>query len=444
MEKTQLMMGPEEVQQAISRHMNADGLDLVADYEKSRGSRIFDAKRGEFYLDFFGCFATIPLGYNHPRLRSKESLAQLGRAAVQKPSNPSLYSAELGSFLETFDQVAKPDYMKYLFLIEGGALAVENALKVAFDWKVRKNLANGHKSEKGHQIIHFQQAFHGRSGYTLSLTNTSDPNKTQYFPKFHWPRILNPKCVFPLDGPNLQNTIEDEEEALKQIRQAIGNNPDDIAGLILEPIQGEGGDNHFRLEFHQALRRICDENDILMIYDEIQTGFGSTGRMWAHDYWIQPDIVAFGKKSQVCGIMVSDRIDEVPENCFKVSSRINSTWGGNLIDMVRCRMILEIYRDEQIIAKSLDLGQKLIGELTQLQNEMPDIVSNVRGRGLFCALDLPDGDFRNRLRRNLFESKLIMLGCGTRSIRFRTALNIPEDDLFQGIEIIHKTLKKMV
>ncbi len=438
-------MGAEEVLQAVSRHMRTDGLDLVADYEKSQGSRIYDLKRGEYFLDFFGCFATMPLGYNHPRLRSEETLAELGRAAVQKPSNPSLYSAELGAFLETFDQIAKPDYMKYLFLIEGGALAVENALKVVFDWKVRKNFAKGFNLEKGHQIIHFNQAFHGRSGYTLSLTNTADTNKTKYFPKFDWPRILNPKCIFPLEErDNLEKTMGAENEAIRQIQQAINENPDDIAGLLLEPIQGEGGDNYFRPEFHQAIRRICDENDILMIYDEVQTGFGSTGKMWAHEYYVNPDIVAFGKKSQVCGIMVSNRVDEVPENVFQVSNRINSTWGGNLIDMVRCRLFLEIYRDEKIVDNSSRLGQMLLEELRRLQEEMPDLISNVRGLGLFCAIDLPSGDFRNRLREKLFENRMIMLGCGNRSVRFRTALNIPEEDLFQGVEIIRKTLKSMV
>jgi L-lysine 6-transaminase len=443
MEESSLTVAPEEVLATVSRYLQAEGLDLVADFRKSSGSRIFDTKRDRYFLDFYGCFSTIPLGYNHPKLSSEESLRELGRSAIQKPANPSLYSFELASFLNTFAEVAKPEYMKYLFLIEGGALAVENALKVAFDWKVRKNLDRGIQEERGHQIIHFRQAFHGRSGYTLSLTNTSDPNKTQYFPKFSWPRILNPKCRFPLEGSNLEQTIRDEQEAISQLFQAVEEYQSDIAGLIIEPIQGEGGDNHFRLEFHQTLRDFCDRNEILLIYDEIQTGFGATGKMWAHEYFVKPDILAFGKKSQVCGILVGERIDEVENNCFKVSSRINSTWGGNLTDMVRCRKILEIYREEQVIEKSRKLGGILIRELTRLQDENPEIISNARGRGLFCAIDLPSKQFRDQLRRKLFENGLIILGCGDRSIRFRTALNIPESDLLEGVDIIRKTIQEM-
>ena len=437
------MIQADQVRHIISRFMVADGLDLVLDLEKSRGARLFDAKRQEFFLDFFSFFATNPLGFNHPGLASDEFVWKIGKVAVQKPSNSDVYSRELAEFVDTFAREAKPDFMKYLFFIEGGALAVENALKTAFDWKVRKNLAKGIKEEKGYQVIHFQQAFHGRSGYTLSLTNTADVRKIQYFPKFNWPRIVNPKCTFPLVGENLARVEALERRALEQIRAAIARDPDDIACLIIEPIQGEGGDNHFRLEFHQALRRICDENDILLIHDEVQTGFGGTGRMWAGQHYVQPDIMTFGKKTQVCGIMVSERVDVVPENVFKVPSRVNSTWGGNLVDMVRCRRFLEIYREENILEHTRRMGEALLKELTRLQADFPDRVSNARGLGLLCAFDLPSADFRNRLRKKLFEHRLLLLGCGERSVRFRTALNIDEEALQQGVAIIRQTLGEM-
>jgi len=442
METTKLRIDAQHVKEVLSQCMLADGLDLVIDFDRSYGSRIYNAITGELFLDFFGCFATIPLGYNHPRLRSPEVVRELGRAAIQKPSNSDLYSIEMARFVETFCRVAKPEYMNHLFFIEGGALAVENALKVAFDWKVRKNFSAGYSEEKGLKVIHFQQAFHGRSGYTLSLTNTADPRKTQYFPKFDWPRVLNPKCRFPLEGANLDGVKEAEAKAVQQIQTAIDENPDDIACIILEPIQGEGGDNHFRLEFHQELRRICDENEILMIYDEVQTGLGSTGKMWAAEHYVQPDIIAFGKKAQVCGIMAGERVDEVPDNVFHVSSRINSTWGGNLVDMVRCRLHLEIYESERVVDYSAALGESFLKELRNLEGDFPGLVANARGRGLFCALDLPDRATRDRFVARLFENRLVMLGCGDRSIRFRPALNIPEEDLLRGLDIIRKTLRE--
>ena len=204
-------------------------------------------------------------------------------------------------------------------------------MKAAFDWKVRKNFKKGYKEEKGHQIIHFNQAFHGRSGYTMSMTNT-DPNKILYFPKFNWPRVLNPKITFPLTEENLKNVIAAENESLKQIKDSITNNKDDIAAIILEPIQGEGGDNHFRKEFFLQLRQICDESEVMLIFDEVQTGIALTGKWWAHQHYVQPDLISFGKKTQVCGVLSTDRIDEIEENVFRKPSRINSTWGGNMVD----------------------------------------------------------------------------------------------------------------
>lgn len=441
MEKAELELDARRAREVISRYMLADGMDLVIDLERSHGSRIYNGKTGEVYLDFFGCYATIPLGYNHPRMIAGKARDELSRAAIQKPSNSDVYSVEMARFVDAFGRLAKPDFMKYLFFVEGGTLAVENALKAAFDWKVRRNLAAGLPEDRGLQVIHFRQAFHGRSGYALSLTNTTDPRKTQYFPKFDWPRIPNPKCVFPLEGENLEQVEAAERDAVSKIREVLDERgAEQIACIIIEPIQGEGGDNHFRPEFHRELRRICDENEILLVYDEVQTGFGSTGRMWACEYYVEPDIIAFGKKSQVCGIMAGERLDQVPDNVFRTPSRINSTWGGNLVDMVRCRMYLEIYRDERIVEHSLWLGEMLIRELRNLEKEFPATVSNVRGKGLFCALDLPTREFRSRFLRTLFGKRVIMLPCGERSIRFRTALNIPEEDLMKGLSLIRATL----
>jgi len=423
--------------------MVTDGMDLVLDLDKSHGSRLYDAKRGEYFTDFFSFYATNPLGFNHPRLVSEEVVRELGRVAIHKPSNSDVYSPEMAEFVDTFARLAKPDSMKYFFFIEGGALAVENALKAAFDWKVRKNFARGVTEEKGFVVIHFREAFHGRSGYTLSLTNTADPRKTQYFPKFQWPRIINPKCRFPLEGENLRQVIETERQALEQIAEVIARQGEEVACLILEPIQAEGGDHHFRPEFHREIRRICDENDILLIYDEVQTGFGGSGRMWASEYFEKPDLLTFGKKTQVCGMMAGPRLDEVPENVFRVPSRINSTWGGNLVDMVRCRIYLEVYEEENLLAQVQKKGEVLLREMRDIEKTFPDKISNSRGLGLLCAFDLPNREMRNDFRRRLFDNRLIILGCGERSIRFRTALNITDEELEQGLGIIRKVLGEM-
>ncbi len=432
----------DQVIPTLSKYMLADGFEIILDLEKSNGVTIIDQITGDEYHDFFTFFASSPIGLNHPYLHSEEVTQVLGMIAVNKPSNSDIYTTYMAEFVETFAKVAKPDYMKHLFFISGGALAVENGLKVAFDWKVRKNFLKGYKEEKGHKVIHFKEAFHGRSGYTMSLTNT-DPTKVKYFPKFDWPRITNPKIKFPLEN-NLEEVIQLEDKAIAEINLAIKKNLDDIAVIIIEPIQAEGGDNFFRKEFLKKLRDIADENEILLMFDEVQTGFGLTGKFWASDYYVKPDIIAFGKKAQVCGIMVSDRIDDIDDNVFRVSSRINSTWGADLTDMVRSKFILDVIKNEKLVDNANKVGEHLKFQLSKIQEDYPALISNTRGLGLMCSFDLLSAEIRNQFRENCYKEKLMILGCGEKSIRFRPALNITENEIDKGLTIIRKVLSLMV
>ncbi len=426
----------DEVHEVLKQYMLVDGFDFVLDLKNSTGIYLVDEKTGDTYIDFFTFFASSPLGINHPKIQKIKD--ELGFAAINKTSNSDIYTTYMAEFVETFANIAKPDYMKYLFFVSGGTLAVENGLKVAFDWKVQKNFAKGYKEEKGHQVIHFKQAFHGRSGYTLSLTNT-EPNKIKYFPKFKWPRITNPKITFPVDS-HLDEINNLEQKAIDEIYSAIKNNPDDIAVIIIEPIQGEGGDNFFRREFFEKLREIADKNEILLMFDEVQTGFGLTGKFWAADHYVKPDIISFGKKAQICGIMVSDRIDDVEEHCFRKSSRINSTWGGNLVDMIRSKYILKTIQEENLVENSKEVGEHLLNRLKEIQTGFPNLISNAHGLGLMCSFDLPNTEIRNKFKNICLKEKLIILGCGEKSIRFRPPLNITKNEIDKGLNIIRKVL----
>ena len=445
-------MKTKDVRNQINRHMLADGMLQIIDLEKSHGSWLVDARDNREYLDLFSMFASLSVGYNHPYvLENKERLIS---SAMNKPTNSDVYSLEMAEFVSTMGKIAQPDYLPYAFYIEGGSLAVENALKTAFDWKVRKNIAKGING-KGTKIIHFKECFHGRTGYTMSLTDSPDPRKTLYFPKFDWPRIINPKIKFPLNDQNLNSVIENEKIAINQIKQAIHDNPDDIAGLIIEPIQGEGGDNHFRCEFFKELRSLANQEEFLLIYDEVQTGVGITGQMWCHqsftpkncqctceDASTAPDVIAFGKKTQVCGIFASKRLDEVDNHVFHESSRINSTWGGSLVDMVRFTLYLEIIEKENLVKNANSMGSHLSEHLTALEEKYEDKVSNVRNRGLFGAFDLIDSKSRDKLLEIILDEGAMMLGCGTKSIRFRPHLNITSSELDQGFEMIDRALKR--
>ena len=438
---TEIINPAEQVKKTLSKYMLADGFDFILDLKNSYRNKIIDERNGNEYIDFFTFFASSPLGMNHPALNSPEVRELLGYAAVNKPSNSDIYTTLMSEFVDTFSRIAMPDFMKHLFFIDGGALAVENGLKTAFDWKVKKNFKKGIKEEKGHQVIHFKEAFHGRSGYTMSLTNT-DPAKVKYFPKFSWPRITNPKIIFPLNE-HIEEVIKLEKLAIEEIKSAIKNNHDDIAVLIIEPIQCEGGDNFFRKEFFEQLRNITLENDILLMFDEVQTGFGITGKFWAYEYYVKPDIIAFGKKAQQCGIMVSERIDEVEDNCFKVSGRINSTWGGNLVDMVRSTQLLNVINKESLIEISAQRGKYLLNRLNEIQSEFPKLISNAKGIGLLCSMDFPGTELRDKFRKTAEKEKLLILGCGIKTIRFRPMLNITNDELEEGLQVIEKVLRFM-
>jgi L-lysine 6-transaminase len=311
---------------------------------------------------------------------------------------------------------------------------------------VRKNFRKGYRREVGHQIIHFEQAFHGRTGYTLSLTNTADPRKTMYFPKFRWPRIVNPKLRFPVDEAEVERVKGVEALAIAQVKQALVDNRDDVAALIIEPIQAEGGDNHFRPEFLAALRQLCDENEMLFILDEVQTGIGLTGRMWGFQtVGVEPDLFAFGKKMQVCGFASNDRVLDEPENVFNVSSRINSTWGGNLADMVRARKYLEIIEEENLVENARVVGEFLKGKLRELATEFPGRMGNVRGKGLFLAFDLPDGATRGKVLSTWLQKHNVMgLASGENAIRLRPALTLTKDEALVGVQRLRTTLKEVL
>ena len=427
--------------ETIGSRMLADGMDLIIDLDKSHGSWLVDGRNGREYLDLFSMFASMPVGYNHPYILKNND--RLLRSVINKPTNSDIYTMEMAEFVETMGKIAQPDYLPHSFYVEGGALGVENALKTAFDWKVQKNMSKGIK-EKGNQIIHLSECFHGRTGYTLSLTDSPDKRKTKYFPKFNWPRVINPKIQFPMNAENLENVISLEEQSIRQVKDAIYNNQNDIAALIVEPIQGEGGDNHFRGEYLQTLRELALENEFLLIFDEVQTGIGITGKMWAHQNFDEaiPDIIAFGKKTQCCGIFCGTRIDEVEDNVFNISSRLNSTWGGNLADMVRFTLYLEIIENEGLVEKAAESGAYLLKHLENLQNDYYPLVSNARGRGLFCAFDLPDGDVRDSVVNNIMDEGAVILGSGVRSIRFRPHLNISRNEIDQGISMIKNSLDR--
>jgi len=425
----------------LEEHILLDGFKIIIDLEKSRGSYLVDAATGHRLIDLYGFFGSMPVGFNHPYFEQPDVQKDLLRAAKVKVANSDVYSKAYAEFVGTFARVAGlPPLDRYLF-IEGGALAVENTLKAAMDWKVRKNMAAGH-GERGTEILHFRHAFHGRSGYTMSLTNT-DPRKTDLFAKFDWPRVSCPHIDFSLpESEREKGVIAREKKAAQEIQAWIAKRNVDICAIIIEPIQGEGGDNHFRGQWLKKLREICDENDILLIFDEVQCGMGTTGKMWCSQHFdVLPDLMAFGKKAQVCGIMAGPRLNEVKENAIRLPSRLNSTWGGNLTDMVRSTHFMRIIEQEFLVENAAKVGDHFLEQLRELQQYEP-MISAVRGRGLFIAFDLPDAKTREKFWKGLYDLGVLTLRSGERSIRFRPPLDITAEVVDEAIGLIRQYCRK--
>jgi L-lysine 6-transaminase len=433
---------PAKILSVLRHYTLKDGFQFVIDLEKSEGCYIYDATHKRKILDLFSFFATNALGHNHPRMLSdKQFLKDLRIAGIENPSNSDFYTKQYATFLKTFDKYAMPKEFLHAFFISGGTLAVENALKVAMDWKIQKNFKKGMKAEKGKQVIHFKQAFHGRSGYTMSLTN-SKPVQTDLFAKFDWPRIDNPKIAFPLTKASTEDVIKREKEAVKQIMKAFKDHRDDICAIIVEPIQSEGGDNHFRKEFLQELRKIADKEEAMLIFDEVQNGVGLSGKFWAYEHFgVIPDLLCFGKKMQVCGVMSTKRVDEVKDNCFTTPGRLNSTWGGNLADMVRATKIMEIIAKDKLVKNSAKQGAYILKQLEKLALNRK--ITNIRGRGLQCAFDLPTTKDRDGLIKKALENNLLLIGAGEKSIRLRPSLIIEKYHIDEAMGIIDKTMKAM-
>lgn len=435
------MISPNNVHSTLARHQLADGFDFVLDLARSHGSWLVDARDGREYLDFFTCFASWPIGYDHPGLRDAAFRERLLQAALNNPSNSDLYTSLMADFVQCFATHATPPGYPHHFWISGGALAVENAIKVAFDWKARKLGLDSIKDDGASLVaLHFRQAFHGRSGYTMSMTNT-DPKKVALFPKFCWPRVHNPAIVFDLEG-RIANDIEAEErKSCADIEEGFRQFKGRVACIVVEPMQGEGGDNHFRPEFLAKLRRYADENEALLVFDEVQTGFFGSGKpwLWQH-HGVAPDVVAFGKKTQICGLYANTRVDEVADNVFALPSRINSTWGGSLTDMVRSQRILEVIVADKLGDNVAAQGARFVAGLRSIARGA-SAVSNVRGVGSLAAFTLPDTATRGAWLDRMQERGFLALPSGPQSIRFRMPLSVSAGEVDRALEILSDCAK---
>jgi L-lysine 6-transaminase len=424
------MIDVKDVVRVLGSKILIDKDAIIVDLEKSQGSWLVD-KNGKQYLDCFSQFASQALGWNHPKMLAQKD--RLLNVSVNKIANSDMYTTQFAEFVSKFSEFTED--FNHHFYICGGAVAVENALKAAFDWKGKKIGLFNEKIYNDLKIIYLREAFHGRTGYTMSMTNNDNARnpKTYGFPKFNWKKIHNPKVWHELDSIDEIKAKNSETIAIQEAKKFLEKGL--VAAIVMEPIQGEGGDNHFRYEFLKAIRDLADEYDAMLIFDEVQTGLGLTGKTWAYQHFgVKPDIMCFGKKVQVCGMCAGDRIDEARDNVFTEPSRINSTWGGNIVDMVRSTMQMEIIQEEQLIENAKIVGDYFLEKLKQFNGK----ATNIRGRGLMLAFDLYSNEERDLFIKKLEQFGMLALSCGQKSVRFRPHLNFSKENADEAIDHIKK------
>lgn len=408
---------------------DARTIHFYQDAQRSQGNYLVDVD-GNTLLDVYGHIAALPLGYNHPDLLHAWRSGRFDWCAGWRPSLGVAVPPEWVNVAESLMRVA-PAGMAHVFTVTTGAEAVENALKAAFVALAARQRAgaparaeelaacmlNAQSRANAMKVISFTGGFHGRSLGSLSATRSKAIHKLD-FPAFDWPVVAFPANRFPLSEHAAVNA-EAEAASLAAVEACFLANPDNIAAVIVEPIQGEGGDRHASPEFFRGLRRLCTRHGAALIADEVQTGVGSTGRMWAHETWGvegAPDIVTFSKKMQLGGFYCR------PAFMPAEPLRIFNTWLGDPIRGAQAEVILEVIERDRLIEYSADVGARLVTRLEELQSAHPDVLAQARGQGTYAAIDVATAALRDRIVKAAQREGVELGGSGDRSLRFRPAL----------------------
>lgn len=377
--------------------------NIRIDFEKSYDSYLFDKKSKTYFLDFFSFFSSLPLGYNHQIFQEKTFINAIRRICSIKVANNAMETEEFNEFLDTFSKHKDMIMFQFFHFCCTGALAVESALKVAIDYKKSKNPI----------FISFKGSFHGINSWGL-VTDRFRPVdlRLNACPRLNWPKV---------------KSIEEIEKFIDK------NGANNIAAIIIEPVQATFGDRYFLPNLFIKLRELCTKNNICLIFDEIQTGFGTSGKMWYFQHLdIEPDIVVFGKKTQVSGIMVKEKFGDTFKNPVR---RLKVTFDGDLIDMIRCTYTLKAYNKYKILENVNKRSDELFGELKKIKS-----LKNLRRQGLLFAFDLASESSKKHFFESCFKNKLLVSPASYNCIRLRPNLNVSSSEIQKASKIIKNSL----
>lgn len=393
--------------------------------DHAKNAEVWDVE-GKRFIDFGAGIAVCNTGHSHPKVvaAAKAQLEKFSHTCIMV--NPYEVGVELA---EKLTDIAPGDSEKKAIFVSTGAEAVENCVKIA----------RAHTGRRG--IIAFNGGFHGRTNLTMALTGKITPYKNLFGP-------------FPGDIFHAPYPIDCHDISVKTSLKAIENlfkvdiASTDVAAIIVEPVQGEGGFYAAPSEFLQALRAICDEHGIVLIMDEIQTGFGRTGKMFNCEYAnVEPDLITMAKGIAggfpIAAVVGKSEIMDAP-----LPGGLGGTYGGSPVACAAALAVLDVIEEENLVNRSVEIGDIFNARLTQLQNQYPALIGEVRNQGSMIAIELfkdgdkeqPNTELTQAIIANAAKYGLILLACGFYSnvIRFLPALTISNETANEGLDQFDK------
>lgn len=394
---------------------------------RARNAEIWDVD-GNRLIDLGAGIAVNNTGHNHPRIQAAV------QAQVEQFSHTCLMVTPYESAVnlaEKLNRIAPGPSPKKSIFVTTGAEAVENCVKIA----------RSHTGRPG--VIAFKGGFHGRTNLTMGLTGKVKPYKAGFGPF--------PADIFHAPYPNAYHgvTVEESLAALDDLF-LCDIEPDRVAAIIIEPVQGEGGFYAAPTEFMQALRKRCDDHGILLIADEIQTGFARTGRMFATEYaGVEPDLMTMAK-GIAGGFPIAAVVGKAEIMDSPGPGGLGGTYGGSPIGCAAALAVLEVIQEENLCQRALEIGDRMTARLRQLQERFPARVGDVRNLGAMIAMELvvdgdvnrPDPELTRALISEAAANGLILLSCGIRGnvVRFLPALTIPDELIDESMDILDRSL----
>ncbi len=423
----------------LSRYVIAEPYPFVVDLEKSRGMWLATVD-GDRIMDWCGLYGSKLIGYNHPRLYETEYARQLVIAANTKMANPDFLTPQCLTYYRLLHRLA-PACMRgnvEVYAVNSGAEAVENMMKYLINLHHKKQQAAG-RPVLNHRFIYFDQAFHGRTVYALNITKlANDPIATRDFQG-----IIQGNLQVPFPEYDARRAAAENEavvdQALGTIELLMRDHGDEIAGVILEPLQGAGGHRLALKRFYQGLSELCHRYDIGWGLDEVQTSGGQTGAVFTIDLFdvpYPPQAVASAKKFGNGVVYMLKSMEDI--------GVLDSTWGGTLADMVRFVQEWAIVEDEGLLDQVTAKGAHLTAGLERLVTAHPSLIGNVRGLGLYQGFTVNDRANKGRLVDLALETEdLLLLGAGTDSIRFRPPLDVTMDEIDEMLARLERVLGRL-